>query len=431
MPSSPFAPPPGRSGGAIRHAVHRPATPARSQSLKRHNLALVLQDIAAHGRPTRAQLAGRTGLTKATVSALVDTLVASGLVVEGDPDRGLVGRPGSPLGLNRRGPAGLGVEVNVDYFSVCVVDLAGEVRSRQVVGGDNRRRPAAAVLRRVAAVADEALTGAARDGLVTAGLGVAVPGLVDLAGVLRRAPNLPDWQDLAVAELLRAQLSCSLRSATCDNEANLAALAELWFGGGPPLRDFVHVSGEIGVGAGIVIGGELWRGVHGLSGELGHVTVEPGGPVCGCGGRGCLEQVAGQEALLRAAGVPARVATALGAPDGSIRELVRRAEAGDARTLASLDRAGSALGAALAALVNLVDVPTVVLGGLYADLAPWLADPVRVELGRRVVGHAWSPIELAVSRLRDHAAVRGAAGTVVRGILADPVALFPELLSGP
>jgi len=403
--------------------------PANSASLRRHNLALVLGAIAHRDRPTRAQVSGLTGLTKAAVSSLVDALVAARLVVAGDPDRGLVGRPGSPLGLDPYGPAGLGVEINVDYFSVCLMDFAGAVRSERVVPCDNRRRSADEVLRGVSYSARRVLADADRYGVEVAGLGVAVPGLVDLGGVLRRAPNLPGWEDIAVTETLCSLLGQRVRPASCDNEANLAALAELWFGTEPSMRDFVRVSGEIGVGAGIVVGGEIWRGASGLGGEIGHVMIEPHGERCSCGARGCLEQVAGQEALLRAGGASARVMSGPGGPEGSTRELVRRAVAREAPTLAALERAGTALGAALAALVNLVDVPTVVLGGLYAELAPWLTEPVMAELRARVLSQAWAPLTLAVSPLGGTAAVRGAAGAVVRQILADPAAWYPEMIS--
>ncbi|WP_410050109.1 ROK family protein, partial [Actinomadura sp. CNU-125] len=115
--------------------------------------------------------------------------------------------------------------------------------------------------------------------------------------------------------------------AEYDNEANLAALGELWFGGGTRLGDFVHVSGEIGIGAGIVVDGRVFRGAHGFAGELGHLVADPSGPSCPCGGRGCLEQIAGQDALLRAAGIPAG--------DASPAVLAGRLAAGDATALAA------------------------------------------------------------------------------------------------
>ena len=316
------------------------------------------------------------------------------LVVERDPERGLIGRPGSPLSLNPQGPAGLGIEINVDYVSSCVVDLTGAVRWRRTIVGDNRLLRPEVVLQRAVRAARRICAQADEAGLTVSGLGVAVPGLVDFEGVLRRAPNLQGWQGIPVGEPVAEMLGRPLQSVHCDNEANLAALGERWFGGREDLRDFVLVSGEIGVGAGIMIGGELFRGVQGLGGELGHVTVDPRGLACSCGGRGCLERVAGQEALLEASGLPLRAGTALGSPARAIAELVRRALAEEPGTVLALERAGAALGVALSALLNILDLPTVVLGGLYAELAPWLVGPVAAELRDRVVSYSWSPVEI-------------------------------------
>jgi len=406
------------------------SAPARQQLLKRHNLSLVLRQIAASRGLSRAQLAARTGLTKATVSTLADALMQAGLVVECDPERGLIGRPGSPLSLNPRGPAGLGIEINVDYLSCCIVDLTGTVRFRQMITGDNRLLPPEAVLRRAIRAASLVWRKADAEGLTVLGVGVGVPGLVDFDGVLHRAPNLLEWQGIAPAEVVADMIGRPLRSVYCDNEANLAALGELWFGRRADLQDFVLVSGEIGVGAGIVIGGELFRGVRGLGGELGHVTVDPMGPECSCGGHGCLERVAGQEALFAAAALPAKaLATGYVRDGGSVAEIIRRAVAGEARTLLALAEAGTALGVALSAFLNVLDLPTVVLGGFYAELAPWLIEPVTTELHDRVVNHSWSPTEVVVSSLGGEASVRGAAGITIRRIIDDPVALIPEVLA--
>src|SRR5262249_45501385 len=148
--------------------------------------------------------------------------------------------------------------------------------------------------------------------------------------------------------LLDAGLPPLALPADHDNEANLAALGELWFGEGPELGSYIHVSGEIGIGAGIVVDGEVFRGAHGFAGELGHVRVDPGGPAGAGGGRGCLEQVAGQEAILRAAGIDEATATSPAGPDGPLSELVARLERRDDCALAAVRRAGEALGHALA-----------------------------------------------------------------------------------
>lgn len=402
------------------------SAPARQQLLKQRNLALLLRQIAASENLTRAQLAARTGLTKATVSTLVDTLMEARLVTERDPERGLIGRPGSPLALNPVGPAGLGVEINVDYVSVCVVDLTGAMRWRMTSDNDNRLVSPEAVLTQAALMASRLWDKAEGAGLSVSGLGVAVPGLVDFDGVLHRAPNLRDFEGVAAAEVLSKMIARPLAFVHCDNEANLAALAEYWFGGRDEVADFVFVSGDIGVGAGIVIGGELFRGVRGLGGELGHVTVDPEGLPCSCGSRGCLESVAGQEALLRAAGLWRNdTVNRSQAADA----LVDRALKGDPVTLGVLQRAGSALGVALAAFLNVLDLPSVVLGGLYAKLAPWLIEPVTAELRDRVVNHSWSSTEVVVSSVGAEASVKGAAALTVRRMIDDPAGMLGDVLA--
>jgi predicted NBD/HSP70 family sugar kinase len=386
------------------------AQPAGQQTVRRHNLGLVLEQIATgHGR-SRAQIAHATGLTRSTVSAQVDELIALDLVSELAPDRGSRGRPASPLVLNPNGPAGLGIEVNVDYISACVVDLTGAVRARRTEIRDNRVGTPRTGLRRAQRLAEAVL---AEVDLTIAGATLALPGLVDGAGVLRRAPNLPRWENVDCSRVLGAALGLPV---AVDNEANLAALAELWFGGAP--QDFVLVSGEIGVGAGIVLGGRLFRGTRGLAGELGHVVVDPAGPVCGCGARGCLEQVAGQEALIRNAKLAGAISTSTAEPDGAVAQLEALAMAGERRVRRMLSEAGTALGVALSDAVNVLDVPTVVLGGIYARLGPWLTESLSAELDGRVISRRWEPLDVRLSILSTDAAVRGAAGSVTTSLLA-------------
>jgi len=400
-------------------------SPARQDALREHNLALVLQHIAAGDPVTRARIAADTGLTKTTVSSLVDDLVSARLVVELGPEaRGEIGRPGSALTLDSSGYAGIGLEINVDYIAVCLANLVGEVRYLRTRARDNRSQSPAKVLGRAVRMIRTALSRAEAAGLTVAGLAVAVPGPVETdRGLLRLAPNL-GWVDVPVAAILADRLAGHDLAVVVDNEANLAALGELWFGGHHDLADFIHVSGEIGVGGGVVLSEELFRGVRGFAGEIGHVVVQPDGPRCRCGARGCLEQVAGQEAILRAAGLTGAVATSIGQPGGSVAELLARARAGDPGTLRAVSEAGRALGIGLSATVNVVDPGTVVLGGLYAALEPWLRGPLLAELSERAITHRWSPVRLLASRLGPDAAVRGAAGVVVKRVLSEPAAVF-------
>ncbi|MEV4007520.1 ROK family transcriptional regulator [Actinomadura sp. NPDC049753] len=394
--------------------------PVRHATMRERNLAVVLEHVARHQPVTRARLAELTGFTKTTVSNLVSLLEGAGLVRDGAPVReGERGRPGVGVSVHGDGAAGLGLEVNVDYLAACVLDLAKQVRYRHVVSSDNRGREPGAVLAALSALAGEAIAAAAGQGLTVAGAAVALPGLLDREnGVVRHAPNL-GWTDVPVTG---APGLATALPAEYDNEANLAALGELWFGGGARFGDFVHVSGEIGIGAGIVVDGRVFRGAHGFAGELGHLVADPSGPACSCGGRGCLEQIAGQEAMLRAAGLP--VTRPAAGPEGSVGSLVDRLSGGDAAALDAVARAGRALGGALASAVNLIDPDTIVLGGVFSSLAAWIRPPLEGVLaeGPGSLRRGVPPVE--VSGLAEGAAVLGAAGLVVERVIADPALLL-------
>ncbi|RPE45814.1 putative NBD/HSP70 family sugar kinase [Streptomyces sp. Ag109_O5-1] len=380
------------------------ALPDTQQGMRRRNLARVMHAVSAEGSLSRAAVASRIGLTRAAVSTLVDELVRWGLLEELGPERpNRVGRPGSALAVSGRGPAGIGAEVGVDHLAVCAVDLRGEVRARAVRHGRNRGRDPRPVVEELTALVRRVVADAERDGLWPAGLAVAVPGLVDRDGhTVVHAPNL-DWHDTDLGTLLPAGLPL-----TVDNEANFGALAELWLGDATP-RDFLHVSAEIGIGAAVVVDGRLLRGRRGFAGELGHVPVHPDGPRCACGGRGCLEQYAGEEAVLRAAGLESRedAVGLLAQQAGEAHEGVRRA----------LHDAGTALGIALTGAVNLLDPESVVLGGALAGLAPWLLPSLETELADRTTGPA---CPVSVSRLGPEGPLLGAAHSVVRAVLDDP-----------
>ncbi|MCF2531052.1 ROK family transcriptional regulator [Yinghuangia soli] len=403
--------------------------PVRHTGMREHNLSLVLGAIVRHGSVTRARAAELTGLTKTTVSGLVAALTEAGFVAPADAradadgpgargersGRG-PGRPGAPVAVSGARHAGLGLAVDADGLSAFVLDLHGTARAHEVVVRDNRTRAPDAVAAELGDLARRMLDRAGAQGLTAAGLALALPGLVDRRGgdgrtVLRFAPNL-GWRNVAPDALLAAHLPPLRLPPETGNEANFAALAERWSGVGAGLGDYIHVSAEVGIGAGLIIGGELFRGTHGLAGELGHCLVEPDGALCGCGSRGCLEQYASIDAMLRAAGSDVAEPTAAA--------LLAALTAGRPTALAAVERAGRAVGAALVSAINLLDLDAVVLGGGYVPLAPWLSGPVRDALARGPGRLRGTAPHLAVSTLGRYAPARGAAGSVVRRLLADP-----------
>ena len=400
-------------------APHDPLrAPANQRSVRRHNLGVVLRHVAQQGPRSRAAIAQETGLNKTTVSSLVGELIEFGLLRETEVElRGTVGRPALPVELSGYTVAGLGLEVGVDFLAVRAVDMSGGERHRAHVATDNRGRPVDAVIGDLAELTAAALADADAQGMVTAGAVIALPGLVGSDGRLLVAPNL-GWTDVDVAGELDAALGRTGFPLRVENEANLAALAELWEGAGREFGDFLYISGELGVGAGIIVGGELFRGAHGFGGELGHTTVEPGGERCACGNRGCLETRVALGALLRAAGLE---------PDARVSGLAARAEAGDERMLEALADAGRWLGMGVASAANLLNPLGVVVGGYFATLAPWLVPGLQDELDAHVLSSQWDAPRVVVSELGAEAAVRGAAAAALRRVFADP-ALVPDLV---
>ena len=398
-------------------------TPAVGQhSLREQNIALVARAVVdADAAPSRSDVATWTGLTRATVSSLVDRLIEAHIVTELPPVASRrAGRPAVPLVPARGTLVGVGLEVNVGHLAGVVLDLAGDTLASETLHGDFHGSDPGATLALLGDLTGRLLASArtTHPGLRVAGVQVALPGLVEPGtSTLRVAPNL-GWADLAV-DTSAVAAHTGDAPVTLSNEANLAALAQVpWQGRHDDVPDsFLYVSADVGIGAAIVLDRELFVGGRGWSGELGHVVVDPAGPRCPCGATGCLEQYAGTDAVLRAAGLPrGSDVSALVAPVGS---------SGGDRTSApavsaALDRAGHALGATLADFVNLIDVPAIVLGGAYSELADHLAPIVHAELATRVLSAPWSTFSVVRAPVAGAAATIGGARQVLRRVVEDP-----------
>lgn len=392
----------------------------RQASLRDQNLSLALRHVLESDVPlSRADIAAATGLARATVSGLVDQLIAADLLVELEPQAAQrAGRPAVPLAVARGTVAGIGMEVNVDYLGVRALDLAGRVLTERIELGDFRDSDPVTVLDRLAHIADRVIANLSADGVRIAGTALALPGLVDrVTGPLRVAPNL-GWRDVDVVALLSAHPVLAGFPPRLANEANLAARAEADVRRHAGVRpSFMYISGEVGIGGAIVLDGEIFLGRHGWSGEIGHTVVDafraPEGEPGRLPGVSTLEDFAGQDALMRGAGLP--LATPLS-------QLVERAQGGDAAALTSLHRAGTALGVAVANVVSVVDVGLVVLGGTFGEVYPFVREAVEDQLERCVIFAPWSPVEVSVARSGEFPAMTGGALAVLRMVAADPLA---------
>ncbi|GAA3723948.1 putative NBD/HSP70 family sugar kinase [Spinactinospora alkalitolerans] len=406
--------------------------PAGSQAVRETNLGAVLRAVREAAPCSRADVAATTGLTKATVSSIVGDLIAHGLVREvGAASERRVGRPGVMLTLDGRGITAVGLEVNVDYITVVAVDLVEqELLSRHepfaagAAGPEACARELVDLLRRT--LADPVLAGR-----TVLGAGVAVPGLIDAPrGTVANAPNLR-WRDFPLrARMLELMEEAGLPEmpVLVDNDANLGAVAEYRGGHRAHTCDLVYITGEVGIGAGVLLDGRLLRGSTGYGGEIGHIPLRRGGPLCGCGRRGCLEAVAGIDAILRRT-VPDLAPTAPVSGThlaAAVAATVERADAGDVGVLRALERAGSWLGRGAATLVNLINPQAIILGGYFVPLAPWLLPPCTAAVDAHVLAPERGGCRLEVSTLGLSAAARGGAAALVDALDTGRLPLPPR-----
>ncbi len=393
--------------------------PADQPSLRRANLSRVLRHLREHAPCSRAAVATSTGLHKATVSTLVDELLSRRLVREtGLEHSGQAGRPGRMLAVDGSGVGGLGVEIDVDHLAVHATDLAGRPLVERRIGFDTAGAGPEGCLAALGDVIRDGIGEMALRGAAPVGIGVAVPGLVDAGtGTVILAPNL-GWRDLPLRDRLSRHIGAPLR-VEIDNDANLAGLAEHTQGVAAGTPHLVHLTGGVGVGGGIIVGGRLLRGADGFAGEVGHLPVDPGGRRCGCGRTGCWETKVGLAELVRLA-APGPAPAPITDPQERALDVARRVGAGDPAAVRAVAEIGRWLGLGAAILVDLVNPRAIVLGGYFATLADHLLPAARRELDRRAVAGAAARCRLLVSDLGFTAASRGAAGVVVDRVFADP-----------
>jgi glucokinase-like ROK family protein len=369
------------------------------------NRSIVLDIIRRGGRVSRTDLARRSALTKPTVSAIVEDLLARGIVQEVGYGKTVAsgGRRARLLEFNDASAAYLGIRFGVHKTTVGVADARGELRARRELStpqGDPRAAAAAALAIVDAVCAD---AGFPRDRVQAAG--VTVPGLVDYAtGTVALAPNL-DWKDVPVRELFSSALGVPV---VVNNVTNAGAIAEGRAGVTKGVRSFVWLHVGSGVGAGIVVGGQVFPGTQGFSGEIGHCSVAEGGPKCGCGMRGCLETLASGPAIARIAAeaVARGEPTTLSALTDLDAEIVaREARAGDALSKRIFEEVGTHLGVGISYLANILDPEMIVLGGNVMQAGDLLLDSARRTMAERSLKGSRIPVVL--STLGDDAGLIG------------------------
>jgi predicted NBD/HSP70 family sugar kinase len=377
------------------------------ETLRRLNRLRVIHALRDQGLISRAEIARQTGLSRSTVSSLVAELQADGLVVERpEPasaygDQG--GRPPILLSFDASAGIALGIDFDHHHVRVAVSDLSSRILAEREERLDTDHL-AHEGMDAAAALVHQLLREAGIDPARVIGAGMCLPGPIHRpTGVVGSTAILPAWVGVAPAEEMHRRLDLPIM---VDNDANLAALAEAAFGAGRDAKDLIYLMISSGIGAGLVLNGRLYRGAEGLAGELGHVLVDPEGAVCRCGNRGCLETVAGTDALAELL----RRSHGEGLDGHAIVRLAVDGDLGARRVIAD---AGRAIGKAAATLVNVLNPELLVVGGDLAGAGELLLDGVRESLERSALPTAAKAATVVAGSLGDRAEVLGAIALVL------------------
>ncbi len=394
------------------------------------NLSLIMRRLFENATLSRAALADITGLNKSTVSSLVQELHALDFVREAGINSSGVGRPSVMLELNPDAGLIISAELGVDFISVKCANFAAEIlqqryeTTRPTSGQHTIIARLIALLRDVMARCRAECTGSRR----VLGIAVGVPGLVEQrSGTLLFAPNL-HWENVPLLDLLQETFPDV--PVFIDNEANLAALGEYFFGAAKGHEQVLFISVGIGLGGAVVRAGQVDTGITGFAGEFGHMTMDPDGILCNCGNRGCWETQVSQAALFR----EVRRAIEEGAPSTlramtgdnldalTVAQIVEAARNGDAVARAVLDGIGEKLGIGIASLVNALN-PDLVLFGGPLSLAGEIVIPIIEDvIARRALRWHAQATRVMQAKHGADACVIGGVARVCQQILNDPAA---------
>jgi glucokinase-like ROK family protein len=392
--------------------------------VRRTNRAIILEVFRTHTTLSRARLAMETGLNPSTVSNIIGELIQEDLIRETDLVQSSTGRPGRLLELNPEGGCALGIEINVDYIELLVTDFAANVlwRQRQTSTPEAGQEEIMLQVLQLAKQASAFIEGRKAHLL---GVGVGVPGLVDVSnGLLRLAPNL-HWVDVPIRDVLASHFDCPIY---VENEANAAALGEYYFGAVRNVKNFIYLSAGVGLGSGIVIGGKLFRGMFGYAGEAGHMTLDVNGELCGCGKRGCWETFVGPRAVEQRV----RRSLTLGAESimvdmakGDLQnivfdDVVQAAQTGDQTAMDALGQVAFYLGVGIANLVNLFNVEVIVLGGALNNASSFLLKDVERIAFANTLASGREHLRIIPSAHGTDACIMGAIALVLDDILREP-----------
>lgn len=395
------------------------------QLIRDLNVSTVVDTIRRHEPISRAELAERTRLGKSTVTGIVNELLRNGFLVEVGAAESGGGRPRVLLRLNSQARYTVGVKLAPTSVTTALTDLHAQVVQRvghQVLP----EKGSEAIIADLVGGIREVMAGQRVDPAAVIGIGVVLPGLVDQHTGVSLSSYFLNWRDIPLKAVLEKELGLPV---FVDNDANAYALAEHWYGAGQGSVNMLGVTVGIGIGSGIIIGGQLYRGGSKGAGELGHITIDCNGPQCACGNHGCVEAFASDAGIARFAreavqAQPGSLLSGLASAGEQItREVVAAAaRQGDRAARQALAEAGRYLGIGLANAVNLLNPDCIVVGGeAVAQAGELLLEPVRQGLRERAFSVLADDIRVVPATLGQDAWLVGAATVVLEEVFKPPI----------
>ncbi len=387
--------------------------------MREYNERLVLNLVRRAGRLSRADIAKRTCLSRSTVSSIIVDLLEANLVREVGTGHSHGGR--RPILLEFNGQAGyvVGVDVGATHILVLVTDLEARSVVRLEEPFTIEEGPGVG-LDRIARLIGQALEQAGLQMEQVFGVGIGIPGPLDFAtGKPIFPPIMPGWHDTPIRERLRERLG---KPVYLDNDANLGAIGEYWWGAGRGARNVAFIKVGTGIGCGLILEGKIYRGEFGSAGEIGHTVIDEDGPPCRCGSAGCLEALAARPAILQIAQGSGEFAWQ---DNLSILDLIEAARQGNPMARSIFAQAGRRIGTALIGLVNLLNPGVIIVGGGVARAGHLLLEPLRETVRQRALGVAAPRTRIVESQLGADAIAIGAVTVVLQELFSGPDLAVP------
>ncbi|MBE0069771.1 ROK family protein [Thermoanaerobacterium thermosaccharolyticum] len=390
--------------------------------IKQINKSIVLNTIRKKGIISRADLANITGLNKSTVSSLVDELIKDGFVEEEGPGESKGGRKPIMLMINSLAGCVVGIDLDVNYILVILTDILANILWQKRINlkiGESKED----IISKMLELIDEAIKNSPNTVKGILGIGIGVPGITDYKrGVVLKAPNLK-WENVELKKIIEEKFNLKVY---IDNEANTGAIGEKWFGAGKNARNFVYISAGIGIGTGIIINNELYRGSGGLAGEMGHMTIDINDHLCSCGNRGCWENYASEKSLFNfikeklESGEKDEYLKIDDLDKLDINDIIDIAEKGSSLAKRSIEEISRNLSIGIVNIVNTFNPDLVIVGNTLSGIGDYLLKMIREYIDSKCLVSRYNDVAVEISKLGMLDRAIGAVTLVISELFSYP-----------